>query len=188
MQTAAGRMWAMNREWSNRRECSEWRCCATLTGDVRRVVPDLSEAEMHSWLVLHACPYLQRLTLTIHTITVEDPKRLSQANTFPLVFRLRSLCLAFHNDPEVSVGPLFGFCTMLDGLPHLSSLRCPDLPNIEVEALLAIASHSTLDVDSGGADVVNGDWFRYCIYFPISVEEDEASLTPNGLAYRRIKV
>ena len=94
--------------------------------------------------------------------------------------RLRSLCLIRDRSDHYELEQSFDFRTMLENLPHLTSLRCTNIGFLNVAQILAIASHSSLEdvhIDSGNQELPENDWIEgYAVRFPITVELDEKQL------------
>ena len=139
------------------------------------------DVEVRCRLVLRACPYLQHLHLSIDLSDCVAP---SYDDTVALVPRLRSLHLEQCDTGHAKSDSVINIWRLLDGLPHLTSLRCTKLDGhvLSINVLLYIASHSTLEemhIDGGGLDIENGEWIGRYVEFPVSVEEDKRTMEFN---------
>ena len=142
-----------------------------------QVLPQFREVEVRCRVVLQACPHLQHLDLAMDEMKYEQP---SHADTFALLPALRSLHLTqmYSSDPKQLLidDPPIDFESMLDSLPHLTSLQCVNV-DLGVDDLLDTASHSTLetlDIDTAH-QMADLQWIGRCI-FPISADEDNMQL------------
>ena len=127
------------------------------------------DVDVRSRLVLSACPYLQHLHLGLRILYSQPPLH---KNTFARVPRLRSLSL----DSARFFEPPLAWQALLDSLPSLTSLSYTHISGLDIDCLLAIASHSTLErlqLDSGKGVLEDKVWLGHDISFPIGVDEDE---------------
>ena len=103
---------------------------------------EFDDIEVRCGLVLQACPHLQHLDFDVgrHEQMYVD----RHYDVFAMVPLLRSLHVyqSWYSHP----GRIFDFQEIVDGLPQLTTLRCTDIRYLSISDLLAIASHSTLEV------------------------------------------
>ena len=148
--------------------------------DVHRMALRERDVEVRCRLVLQACPLLQHLELHIDTVAHMEP---SHEDTFALVPRLRSLSLYpssnRHLARELVVTELpVDFKRMLDSLPCLTALHVTNI-FVDVDDLLVIASHSTLEelsIEAVDNELADRDWIGAQIAFPTSAAEGELQL------------
>ena len=126
------------------------------------------EVEVRCQLLLQACPYLQHLHLAINAPHAEQPRH---EDSLALVPRLLSLSLeSFHIKSPLE------WRTLLDSVPSLTSLTWTYVDSIDIDRLLDIASHSTLEqlhIDTNRWSQGHNVWLGDRMLFPIAVDDDE---------------
>ena len=155
-------------------------------GSLHATVPTDRDVEVRCGLVLRACPHLQHFDLTVDGSVCQEP---THADTFALIPRLRSLRLQQCSSGRIELRPLSDCRAMLDGLPHLRTLRCFKTTSLSIKHILDFASHSTLEevhINIGGPYMTDNWWIGRLVLFPIDVEEDELQLQGLAIAHREL--